>query len=122
MAQLTSSNNSLTLLLGMAIGGATGVGVLSFRWLIDRIHDLAFESLDDWLGGSRWLWTLLIPIVGGLVVGGLRWYWRRLWAECFFYVGCHKGWAADAACPRNCQNPGSSGFFRHWCILGARRP
>jgi H+/Cl- antiporter ClcA/CBS domain-containing protein len=76
LAQVTTSSNGLTLLLAMGIGGATGLGVLLFRWSIDRIHDLAFESLDDWLGGSRWLWTILIPVVGGVIVGTLRWYWQ----------------------------------------------
>jgi H+/Cl- antiporter ClcA/CBS domain-containing protein len=76
LAKLTASSNGITLLLAMGIGGATGSGVLGFRWSIDRIHDLFFENLDDWVGGSRWLWTILIPLVGGLIVGAMRWYWQ----------------------------------------------
>jgi H+/Cl- antiporter ClcA/CBS domain-containing protein len=76
--RLPGSGNTLALLLAMAIGGCTGTMVVVFRFLIDHIHDLAFESLDDWLGGSRELWILTIPILGGIAVGLLRWYWKDL--------------------------------------------
>jgi H+/Cl- antiporter ClcA len=76
--RLPGSGNTLALLLALAIGSCTGATVVLFRLLIERIHDLAFESLDDWLGGSRELWILTIPIVGGIAVGMLRWYWKDL--------------------------------------------
>lgn len=76
LAKLTASSNGINLLLALGIGGATGTGVLAFRWSIDRIHDLFFENLDDWFGSSRWLWTILVPLVGGLIVGAMRWYWQ----------------------------------------------
>jgi H+/Cl- antiporter ClcA len=75
---LPGSGNTLSLLLALAIGSFTGTTVVVFRLLIERIHDLAFEGLDDWLGGSRELWVLTIPIVGGIAVGLLRWYWKDL--------------------------------------------
>jgi H+/Cl- antiporter ClcA/CBS domain-containing protein len=74
--RLPGSGNTLSLLLALAIGGFTGATVVVFRLLIERIHDLAFEGLDNWLGGSRELWILTIPIVGGIAVGLLRWYWK----------------------------------------------
>jgi H+/Cl- antiporter ClcA/predicted transcriptional regulator len=76
--RLPGSGNTLSLLLALAIGSFTGATVVVFRLLIERIHDLAFEGLDDWLGGSRELWILMIPIVGGVAVGVLRWYWKDL--------------------------------------------
>ena len=76
--RLPGSGNTLALLLALAIGSFTGATVVIFRLLIERIHDLAFESLDDWLGGSRELWILTIPILGGIAVGMLRWYWKDL--------------------------------------------
>ncbi len=76
--RLPGSGNTLSLLLALAIGSFTGATVVVFRLLIERIHDLAFESLDDWLGGSRELWVLAIPIGGGVAVGLLRWYWKDL--------------------------------------------
>lgn len=78
LAKLTSSSTGINLLLALGIGGATGSGVLAFRWLIDRIHDLFFENLDDWFIGSRWPWTISVPLVGGLLVGSLRWFWQDL--------------------------------------------
>jgi H+/Cl- antiporter ClcA/CBS domain-containing protein len=74
--RLPGSGNTLSLLLALAIGGFTGATVVVFRLLIERIHDLAFEGLDNWLGGSRELWILTIPIMGGIAVGLLRWYWK----------------------------------------------
>ncbi len=76
--RLPGSGNTLALLLALAIGSFTGATVVVFRLLIERIHDLAFESLDDWLGGSRELWILTIPVLGGIAVGLLRWYWKDL--------------------------------------------
>jgi H+/Cl- antiporter ClcA/predicted transcriptional regulator len=76
--RLPGSGNTLSLLLALAIGSFTGATVVVFRLLIERIHDLAFEGLDDWLGGSRELWILTIPILGGIAVGLLRWYWKDL--------------------------------------------
>lgn len=76
--RLPGSGNTLSLLLALAIGSFTGATVVVFRLLIERIHDLAFEGLDDWLGGSRELWILTIPIAGGIAVGLLRWYWKDL--------------------------------------------
>ncbi len=76
--RLPGSGNTLSLLLALAIGSFTGATVVVFRLLIERIHDLAFESLDDWLGGSRELWIVMIPVVGGIAVGLLRWYWKDL--------------------------------------------
>jgi H+/Cl- antiporter ClcA/predicted transcriptional regulator len=75
---LPGSGNTLALLLALAIGSFTGATVVVFRLLIERIHDLAFEGLDDWLGGSRELWILTIPVLGGIAVGLLRWYWKDL--------------------------------------------
>jgi H+/Cl- antiporter ClcA len=76
--RLPGSGNTLALLLALAIGSFTGATVVVFRLLIERIHDLAFEGLDDWLGGSRELWILTIPVLGGIAVGLLRWYWKDL--------------------------------------------
>ncbi len=59
---------------GVAIGLGTGAGVWVFKFMIEAVHAFAF----DWLGGllSAWgTWTIaMIPVLGGLVVGGL---WQR---------------------------------------------
>jgi H+/Cl- antiporter ClcA len=76
--QLPGSGNTLALILALVIGSFTGVTVVVFRYFIERIHDVTFESLDDWLGGSHELWIVLIPVLGGIAVGLLRWYWQDL--------------------------------------------
>jgi H+/Cl- antiporter ClcA len=76
--RLQNSGNSVTLLLSLAIGVCTGSIVVVFRWLIEHIHDLAFDNLDDWLGISRKLLVVMIPLLGGITVGVIRWYVRDL--------------------------------------------
>jgi H+/Cl- antiporter ClcA/CBS domain-containing protein len=73
--QLVYSTSGITLLLALLIGVATGAGVILFHFLIEHIHDWAFEDLTN-LGGHKWLWTISIPMLGGLVVGAMRWYWQ----------------------------------------------
>jgi H+/Cl- antiporter ClcA/CBS domain-containing protein len=73
--RLVSSTSGITLILALLIGTVTGAGVILFHFLIDHIHDWAFEDLTN-LGGSKWLWTIAIPMLGGLVVGAMRWYWK----------------------------------------------
>ncbi|MBW4651882.1 MAG: chloride channel protein [Kaiparowitsia implicata GSE-PSE-MK54-09C] len=64
-----------TVLLGLAlgIGAGTGAGVVLFRYLIQLISQFMLGNVSGAL--SIWgHWTLaLIPLLGGLVVGGLRW-------------------------------------------------
>lgn len=61
-------------LAGVAVGLSTGLGVWLFKFMITAVHQVGF----DWLGASlaTWgAWTIaLVPVVGGLVVGGL---WQR---------------------------------------------
>jgi H+/Cl- antiporter ClcA len=78
IAKLTSNSNGIALLLAMGIGVATGLGVWAFRRSIEYTHDFFFEALDDWLGGDRWLWTVGVPLVGGILVGVMRWICRDL--------------------------------------------
>jgi H+/Cl- antiporter ClcA/predicted transcriptional regulator len=76
--RLPEMGNTLSLLLALAIGGFTGATVVGFRLMIERIHDVAFEDLDNLLGGSREFWIVLIPVLGGITVGLLRWYCKDL--------------------------------------------
>ena len=74
--RLQASPETVVLLLALAIGGSTGIAVVGFHYLIKQIHSLMLENfmgvVFDW--GT---WTLaLVPILGGLVVGLLRWQWQ----------------------------------------------
>lgn len=76
--RLQPSPETVVLLLAIAIGTGTGLAVVLFRLLIDAIQDWMFEDLVGLLFplGS---WTLLcIPVVGAIVVGGIRWRWQEL--------------------------------------------
>jgi len=61
------------LLLAVLIGMGAGAGVVLFRTLIHFIHGLMFGEVSSFF--SPWgHWTLaLIPLLGGLMIGLLRW-------------------------------------------------
>jgi len=67
------SPESVVLLLAMLIGGGSGMGVVTFHYLIDLIHHLMLENLMGAIG--VWgAWTLAcVPILGGLIVGLMQW-------------------------------------------------
>ncbi|MEB3337075.1 MAG: chloride channel protein [Leptolyngbyaceae bacterium] len=80
--QLQPSSESVVLLLAVLIGGGTGMGVVTFHYLIELIHGLV---LEDFMGAITSLnptaiwapWILaFVPMLGGIVVGLMRWYWQ----------------------------------------------
>ncbi len=74
--RLHASPETVVLLLALVIGGGTGITVVFFHYLIKQIHSL---MLEDFMGVvfSWGAWTLaLVPILGGVVVGLLRWQWQ----------------------------------------------
>jgi H+/Cl- antiporter ClcA/CBS domain-containing protein len=67
------SPETLILLLGLLIGGGTGMGIVTFHYSIQIIHHLL---LEDFMGlvGTWGAWTLWsVPIIGGLIVSLMRW-------------------------------------------------
>lgn len=73
--RLQPSPETVVLLLAILIGTGTGMGVVTFHYLIHTIHSL---MLEDVLGSiSSWgAWTLAcVPILGGLIVGLMRLVW-----------------------------------------------
>lgn len=70
--RLHPSPETIVLLLAFAIGGGTGLAVVTFHHLINIIHSLMLEDLMGLI--SVWgYWTLAcIPLLGGLVVGLMR--------------------------------------------------
>ncbi|WP_414576916.1 chloride channel protein [Anabaena sp. CCY 9402-a] len=67
------SPETVVLFLALIIGGSTGMGVVTFHYLIEFIHDLLLENFMGAIG--VWgAWTLAcVPTLGGLVVGFMRW-------------------------------------------------
>lgn len=69
---------TVVLMLAMVIGGGAGLGVLTFRYLIEVIHHLL---LEDFMGKIYHLgaWTLAcVPTLGGVLVGLIRWRLKDL--------------------------------------------
>jgi H+/Cl- antiporter ClcA/CBS domain-containing protein len=67
------SPETLVLFLAVLIGGGTGMGVVTFHYLIELIHRL---MLENFMGAiAHWgAWTLAcVPTLGGLIVGLMRW-------------------------------------------------
>jgi H+/Cl- antiporter ClcA/CBS domain-containing protein len=73
LTQLQPNPETVVLLLAVLVGLGAGVGVVLFRFLIHRMHGLMFGEVSSTL--SVWgHWTIaLIPLLGGLVIGLLRW-------------------------------------------------
>ncbi len=67
------SPETVVLLLALLIGTGSGMGVVTFHYLIQLIHHLMLENLMSVIG--VWgAWTLAcVPILGGLIVGLMRW-------------------------------------------------
>ncbi|MBH8566632.1 chloride channel protein [Nostoc sp. CENA67] len=67
------SPETVVLFLAMLIGGGTGMGVVTFHYLIELIHHLMLENLMGAIG--VWgAWTLAcVPTLGGLIVALMRW-------------------------------------------------
>ncbi len=87
LSQLTNKLNRLdpspglvVMLLSVSIGGVGGLGVILFHYLIDLFHSWSHTLILEDIKGllhiqGNWL-IALIPIVGGIIVGIMRWYWR----------------------------------------------
>lgn len=77
---LTTGENSIMALLAIVVGLAGGYGAVGFRYLINYVQTLAYGSADTLLGvvtTVEWYWRILVPAIGGLVVGLLVYYFAR---------------------------------------------
>lgn len=74
--RLQPSPETIVLLLAVLVGGSAGAGIVLFRSLIHLINTVMFGQVSGFL--SIWgHWTLaLIPLLGGLVVGAMRWRFK----------------------------------------------
>ena len=70
-AQIDGSSQAAPLLLAAIVGLAAGLGAVGFTALLQAVDALFFDLLwTDLLGASRWT-LLLLPALGGLLVGPL---------------------------------------------------
>ncbi|MBD2325486.1 chloride channel protein [Alkalinema sp. FACHB-956] len=74
--QIQPSPETIVLILAVVVGTGAGMGVVTFRYLIDLIHHLLFADVMGKIG-SWGSWTLaMMPAIGGLIIGGMRWRWK----------------------------------------------
>ncbi|MTJ14129.1 chloride channel protein [Anabaena sp. UHCC 0187] len=67
------SPETVVLFLAVLIGGSTGMGIVTFHYLIQLINNFMLENFMGQIG--IWgAWTLAaVPILGGIIVGLMRW-------------------------------------------------
>ena len=78
--RLDPSPGLVVMLLSVLIGGTAGLGVVLFHYLIDSFDSSSHALIVDNLKGllhiqGNWLFAL-VPILGGIIVGIMRWYWQ----------------------------------------------
>lgn len=80
LERVRSRERSLILVLATFIGLAGGLGSVGFRQLIRGVQYLSWGDLTytlDLVRAHPWWWILLIPAVGGLIVGPLVYFGAR---------------------------------------------
>lgn len=71
--RLHPSPETILLILSLLIGGVTGVGVVTFHYLIHFIHTLMLEDLMGVIAsGNPWM-LACVPTLGGVIIGLMRW-------------------------------------------------
>ncbi len=65
------------MLIACIVGVASGLGAVIFRHLIDWIHQFSFTGGKEFFTGLGDYYIILIPALGGLVVGPLIYFFAR---------------------------------------------
>ena len=85
------SPETVVLLLAVLIGGGSGMGVVTFHYLIELIHHLMLENFMGAIGAWG-AWTLAcVPILGGLIVGLMRWRTQDFGPELSSLIAASQG-------------------------------
>ena len=69
------SNSAITFATAILVGVGAGFGAVAFRWLIEAIRAIGYESAAT--GDSGWPRLVLVPAIGGLIVGPLVYFFAR---------------------------------------------
>jgi len=75
--RLLDKESSVMLLTSLIVGICAGLGAVIFRHLIDWIQNFAYEDLAGILSDWQPLHLILIPALGGAIVGPLVYYFAR---------------------------------------------
>jgi CIC family chloride channel protein len=68
---LRTSNASYFLIFSILVGIGAGFGAILFRWLIQQFHHLFFVEGENVLDFMGRYYIILIPAIGGLIIGPL---------------------------------------------------
>jgi CIC family chloride channel protein len=63
------SDTAVMLAMAVLVGLGGGFGAVAFRWLIDTMHGVFFETLGERLSLPGRYHVIALPALGGLVVG-----------------------------------------------------
>ncbi len=80
LKDLLSDEHTLMVVFGILVGVAGGYGAVGFRYLINFIQSIAYGSPDELLEVVRsipWYMRIVIPAVGGLIVGPTVYFFAR---------------------------------------------
>jgi len=75
--KVRSNEIALGLILSILVGAIAGLGAVVFRWLISSFQTLFFGGGASYLGFLGQYYIILLPAVGGLIVGLLIHYGAR---------------------------------------------
>jgi CIC family chloride channel protein len=75
--KIRSNEIALGLILSILVGAVAGLGAVVFRWLISSFQTLFFGGGASYLGFLGQYYIILLPAVGGLIVGLLVHYGAR---------------------------------------------
>ncbi|MBW2435766.1 MAG: chloride channel protein, partial [Deltaproteobacteria bacterium] len=78
--KLQANEHTIMAVLGVVVGLAGGFGAVGFRYLIDFFQTLAYGGKEDLLGlvvNLPWYHRVLVPAIGGLIVGPLVYFFAR---------------------------------------------
>ena len=61
----------------LVVGVGAGLGAVAFRWLMDSITKLSFIAIPSALGFLGRYYVVVVPAIGGLIVGPLTYFFAR---------------------------------------------
>lgn len=80
ISSIRESEYTVTTILAIFIGILGGFGAVGFRLLIETFQSFSYRSASDLLevvGSISWYWRILIPAIGGAIVGPLIYFFAR---------------------------------------------
>lgn len=80
LARLQMSEHSFMVVAALCVGVLGGMGAVGFRTLIELLQDLFWGETPltlQHLHSHAWWWLILAPVIGGLIVGPLVWFFAR---------------------------------------------